>query len=177
MISKVCGYCNKNFIAKRETAKWCSVNCSGMAAYYRNKEKCLEYRQKWKTENREVYLKQQRHKAKEQYAKNPEAGRKATAKWRRKNPEKNKKISASSKLKVSYGITLKDYETLEKSQNGVCKICQKPEKGKRLAVDHCHETGKIRGLLCQKCNRALGMFHDDPQLLKKAIKYLKEIEK
>ncbi len=60
-------------------------------------------------------------------------------------------------FKTKYGITLEDYENMFQSQNGVCKICKnKCSTGKNLAVDHCHETGKVRGLLCAKCNVNLG---------------------
>ena len=62
-----------------------------------------------------------------------------------------------------------------KEQNGVCAICGSPEVSDRnsnLCVDHDHETGKIRGLLCNKCNRGLGYFLDNPKILKNALKYL-----
>lgn len=79
-----------------------------------------------------------------------------------------------------YNLTVKQYEMMLKSQNGVCAICNKPEikenkNGtiKRLGVDHCHKTREIRGLLCDKCNRGLGYYNDDPELLEKAALYLK----
>lgn len=60
-------------------------------------------------------------------------------------------------LKRSYGITLDEYNKMLKDQGGVCKICKLPCKsGKNLAVDHCHDTGTVRGLLCAKCNTNLG---------------------
>lgn len=60
-------------------------------------------------------------------------------------------------------------------QGGVCAICSKEDAaGKRLAVDHCHETGKVRGLLCLKCNTVLGKMNDEVNLLKKAIAYLEK---
>lgn len=80
------------------------------------------------------------------------------------------------RLKRQYGITIEDYNRMLKDQNGVCFICQKESKnfwGTQPAVDHCHKTGKIRGLLCDKCNKGLGQFNDNPELLQKAIKYLK----
>jgi hypothetical protein len=75
-----------------------------------------------------------------------------------------------------YGITLKDYEHLYILQNGVCAICRKPEgrKGKVfLVVDHDHETGKVRGLLCSNCNSGLGFFKDSLESLSSARQYLK----
>jgi hypothetical protein len=80
-----------------------------------------------------------------------------------------------------YGLTRDDYVTLEKSQNGVCKICGEPEKHKkRLSVDHDHSCcpgsgscGKcIRGLLCFKCNKVLGQINDNKNILQKMIDYL-----
>ena len=67
------------------------------------------------------------------------------------------KTDRKKHFKRSYGITIEDYETMFANQNGVCKICQKTCKsGKNLAVDHCHKTGKVRGLLCATCNTSLG---------------------
>lgn len=76
----------------------------------------------------------------------------------------------------NYGITLDDYNDMFTSQNGCCKICKthQSELPRSLAVDHCHETNKVRGLLCDKCNRGLGHFNDDIDLLTKAIKYIKQ---
>ena len=73
----------------------------------------------------------------------------------------------------AYNITLNDYETLYAKQNGVCAICQELcVTGRRLAVDHCHYSNKVRGLLCSTCNQGLGMFKNNNLLLTKAIKYL-----
>lgn len=79
-----------------------------------------------------------------------------------------------------YGITLDEYERLATKQSNVCAICNQPEtlilrgRIKRLHVDHCHITNKVRGLLCAKCNKALGLFYDKPELLQKAINYLND---
>ena len=75
-------------------------------------------------------------------------------------------------LKRTYGISLEEYESLLESQDNVCKICKTEKIGKHLAVDHDHKTGKIRGILCENCNRGLGMFKDSPELLQNAIQYL-----
>ena len=77
-------------------------------------------------------------------------------------------------LKRHFDITLEHYRTLERAQNGLCKICNnKCSSGKRLAVDHNHITGKIRGLLCHNCNTGIGKFKDSENLLQSAINYLK----
>lgn len=87
--------------------------------------------------------------------------------------EKNKPIEKNRTLKRKYGLTLADYQELFEQQNGVCAICARIEENRMLAVDHCHdETGRVRGLLCGTCNRALGLFKDSPELLAKAKEYV-----
>lgn len=78
-----------------------------------------------------------------------------------------------------YGITNEQYQEMLKSQNGTCKICKGPEtmKGRSLAVDHCHTTGQVRGLLCGKCNQGLGSFRDSPELLGSAVQYIESSRK
>lgn len=91
--------------------------------------------------------------------------------WRKQNPDAYRSII----LKHRYGITTDDYRTLLSKQNNVCAICLKPEKEKRkkyLSIDHCHITNKVRGLLCDTCNKGLGLFQDDSELLVKAAEYL-----
>lgn len=79
-------------------------------------------------------------------------------------------------IRRQYGITLADYEELLETQNFKCAICGNEDEveGRRLAIDHCHESGDVRGLLCGKCNRGLGLFYDNPELLSNAIKYLNQ---
>lgn len=83
--------------------------------------------------------------------------------------------SRDKHLKYKYGITVQQYEDMLKKQNYVCAVCEKPEtalgnKGvnKSLSVHHNHTTGKVIALCCGKCNRAMGIFNDDPALLRKA---------
>lgn len=78
-----------------------------------------------------------------------------------------------SHLKRKYGITPEEYDTLLAQQGGVCGICgREPNRGISLHVDHDHATGAVRGLLCFRCNNALGDFDDDPVLLRAAAAYL-----
>ena len=78
-------------------------------------------------------------------------------------------------LRSRYGITEGEYTTMLEGQGGGCKICGSAcETGRRLAVDHCHKSGKVRGLLCASCNIGLGKFKDSPELLASALKYLQE---
>jgi len=71
-----------------------------------------------------------------------------------------------------YGMTIPEYEALLLKQAGVCAICGGCDKAKRLAIDHDHETGAIRGLLCFDCNTGIGKFQGSPRLLGKAATYL-----
>lgn len=73
-----------------------------------------------------------------------------------------------------YGISLADYEEMEKSQDFKCAICGRPRSNIRLNIDHCHSTGKVRGLLCPFCNQGLGYFKDNIDSLLKAAEYLKK---
>ena len=73
-------------------------------------------------------------------------------------------------LQKQYGISQEVYEHMYSLQEGACKICTK--NFSRLHVDHCHETGKVRGLLCGSCNRAIGLLKDDVSNLSNAIEYL-----
>lgn len=82
-------------------------------------------------------------------------------------------------LQHKYGITLKDYEQRVIKQNGRCACCGKPEtrvnaygEPKALAVDHDHQSNRIRGLLCASCNKGIGSLGDDPQSVFKAFSYL-----
>jgi hypothetical protein len=106
--------------------------------------------------------------------------------WRVKNPDyvspnynKNKEMARNRHYLKRYGISLEHYNTLLQNQNNECKIC-KTKNGthnKRLAVDHCHKTGGIRGLLCLNCNQGLGKFKDNIELLDVAREYLNVFEK
>jgi len=94
---------------------------------------------------------------------------------RRDNPEHYYEIERKSKFKKQYGITIEQYDEMLAAQNGGCAICGEKTPGgrtKNFAVDHCHTTGKVRGLLCTKCNRGLGLFNDRTDLLKLATNYL-----
>ena len=110
------------------------------------------------------------------------AGKDSKTKQRESYCIECKKFMGTERVLKRYGLTVDDYMELFRKQNGICKICQKPEiGGKRLAVDHDHSCcsgayscGKcIRGLLCTKCNQALGMVADDISILESMIAYLK----
>jgi len=86
-------------------------------------------------------------------------------------------------LKTKYGVTRQEYNNLHEAQEGKCAICKEKEtktrQGKliRLSLDHCHSSGKHRGLLCSKCNTAIGLLNEDEHLLEEAIAYLAKHKK
>lgn len=90
-----------------------------------------------------------------------------------KNPDKTR----DKKLRQKYGLTSKEYDDILNKQNESCAICKrhKSEFKKALHTDHNHSSGEIRGILCQKCNRGLGYFNDNPELLKAAIDYITKL--
>lgn len=98
--------------------------------------------------------------------------REANSRYREANPEKNRQNNKRAFLKKKYGISLEDYEELLQSQGGKCAICGVEPDPLALAVDHCHESLEIRGLLCASCNWGVGHFRDDIELLYAAAFYL-----
>ncbi len=116
-----------------------------------------------------------------EYKKDPEKAKNYNKLWRQKNTEysgsyykKNQTRLTERRLKAKYGMELEEYNARLIYQKGVCAICNLPEKGRNLAVDHCHKTNKIRGLLCKLCNAGIGMLKEDTKALQKAIEYLKK---
>lgn len=126
---------------------------------YRHEKKCTDCLKKHRSESYKV---------------NRETVLKRVAKYRKENPDKIK----HTKLQQTYGISLKMYEALLKDQNGVCAVCERPEKAiwrglaTKLAVDHDHATGKVRGLLCQKCNRAFGLLEESRHSVERLMAYI-----
>lgn len=116
----------------------------------------------------------------------PEKYKKSIENWTVKNVEyvkekhrQNARKGMRERNLKKYGITQLEYETLFKKQHGLCAICLQPEtfkqrnKIQRLAVDHCHKTNLIRGLLCRQCNLTIGFIRDNIELLERTINYLK----
>lgn len=112
------------------------------------------------------------------YKANVEIERAKKKSWRQRNPDKAKFQYRRDNLK-NYGLTINEWNLLFEKQKGLCAICNLPEtvllkgKVKRLAIDHCHKTGKVRGLLCAKCNKSIGLLNEDLRLLESAAQYLK----
>jgi hypothetical protein len=113
-------------------------------------------------------------------ARNREKQKESTASWARKNPERRRQINRDYFLKRDYGLTQGDYDALLKEQGGCCEICgaDKPTgRWKVFAVDHCHTTGDVRGLLCNECNRGMGLLGDSEERLRQAANYLQSHKK
>lgn len=98
--------------------------------------------------------------------------------YKRANPDRY----IDSRLRHFFGLSLAEYRELEARQEGKCACCRQPETGmyrghgllkpKKLCVDHCHETGRVRGLLCCNCNTALGLLQEDPERVRMLAEYL-----
>ena len=95
--------------------------------------------------------------------------------------QRNPKIRKGAQFKIRYGLDQAAYTKMFERQNGLCLICDKPETSlnqhthepRLLSVDHCHQTGRVRGLLCKRCNTGIGAFEESPDLLKAAIRYVR----
>ena len=133
---------------------------------------CIKCRAKYAKEYRDANRKTCLIAEAERRIRNSESIRHSKKKWYLKSEDHR----ISYRLRTVYGLNLDEYDALFKSQNESCKICSvsQDELPKRLCVDHCHVTGKVRGLLCDPCNRLLGQAKDSIDVLLKAISYLKE---
>lgn len=78
------------------------------------------------------------------------------------------------RLRTKYGISLDIFNKMYQEQKGLCRICDTPTPENTIRVDHCHSTGKVRGLLCHPCNASLGLLKEDIHRLHKCIEYLTE---
>jgi len=128
--------------------------------YLKYRDKLMSKQKKYYEDNKEIVLKKDKIR---KLRVRSQIGDKAYQEYRR-----------NIELKYLFGITLEDYNNLKKKQNYKCAICdtEKSSEGRDFHVDHCHTTGKVRGLLCSRCNTALGSFKDSIDTLKRAIKYL-----
>lgn len=120
------------------------------------------------------------------YRANPEPARERAKQWARDNPDRvaaraqryredgrRRQNDRRYHLKSQYGLTVEQYEEMLAAQGGVCGICGRPPREDiALHVDHDHATGRVRGIVCFRCNNALGDFNDDPHLLEAASAYL-----
>jgi hypothetical protein len=106
-----------------------------------------------------------------------QSGRRRYGEWAAANPEKAKRQGRKQDRdkgywrQLRYGVTPEQYAEMLKKQNDACAVCENPFEQEPF-VDHCHETGRVRGLLCRHCNTGIGMLKDDPALMRKAALYV-----
>lgn len=128
-------------------------------------------------EERETRLAKHRARHKKWRDKNADRLKEYRAADRSKNMDRIRKTTRAYSIKYSYGITLEEYDRLRTAQNNRCAICN-TDKAARVhtdhswRVDHCHDTGKVRGLLCHNCNIAMGLLKENTTTLQQMIDYL-----
>lgn len=150
---------------------WCFVNDVGERPTEKHHARRYDFKKPWGPANFYWQEKAASGISKKEYQRE----------WRKKNTIKSK----NTVLKRAYGIDMLEYMRMYERQKGGCAICGEvkesfsTDKGRNstLVVDHCHEQGHIRELLCAKCNKGLGHFNDDIALMEKAIEYVKKHRK
>lgn len=156
-MDKTCAYCNGP-IPKSKGKKprtYCSARCVRYAYYWRNPQRENERGKRWR-------------------AANPEKYKACKERWNKAHPEAVLRHARRARLLWEYGLTHEQYQQMLERCGGLCEICREPmPKGGNLNVDHCHARNKVRGLLCDNCNRGLGAFRDNTELLARAIEYLR----
>lgn len=119
-----------------------------------------------------------RESMRRQRAANPDKFRERSRELYKKNVEKyrekSRKAVRKHRLKTKYNMSVEQYEALVTSQGNKCAVCKTSDMGhaKEWSVDHCHKSGKVRGLLCQPCNTALGLAREDPAILRALANYI-----
>ena len=175
----------KSFLnIKSAELRYCS-GCDKLSKFTPKGNRCIEctrnYNREYNkthkdTRDRKEYHKEYMIKNKEKLAEKKEEKRKFTKLLAPKKILTDPKIlNRRSTLKRKFNLTEYDWNVMLAEQEFKCKICQSVNPGGQGAfhTDHCHKTGKIRGLLCSNCNIGLGFFKDSPELLEKAAEYLK----
>ena len=160
------GLCHTCYVRKLRAANPEKGRESGRKWYAANSEKHKERGRKWREANPE----KKRENNRKWHAANPGKSRENARKWNEANPERKRETNRKRLLR-RFDLTPEQFLSMEKAQGGVCAICLKPPKKKRLCVDHCHATGKVRGLLCHGCNASLGMLREDPDTIQRLLAY------
>lgn len=180
-----CPQGHDTFATGRQKSGTCTVCCRDFQAQYRvnNPEGVKESFSRWYIENRAEALVKQ----KEYREKNKEKVAAKTKEWNEKNKERRRLSARKRHLRSKYNITPEDYDRMLETQKGLCIGCERhySEFKLPLLIDHDHaccptnkSCGKcIRGLLCTECNGLLGYGKDNPEILKRLIKYLEDYKK
>lgn len=153
-------HANKHLVNKEEKKKYMQeYRLNNLEKWKRTPEQRTEINSR----RREKYSKDKAHR---------EDQKSKAREWQKQNPDKRK----AQRIK-KYGLTLPEFESMLEAQNNKCSICgysDTSDPNLFPVVDHCHDTEKVRGLLCMSCNMGLGKFKDDVNVLKNAIRYLEE---
>lgn len=132
-------------------------------------EKVQEMRRRYYERNKEK-IKTQTYAYR---AKHPERWREKNRRYQQERAKADPNYWRAKSIKKRYGITIEEFEQLLKAQENRCAICRTPaDQIKRKCIDHCHRTGKVRGILCQGCNVAIAHLRDDPLIALRASEYL-----
>jgi Recombination endonuclease VII len=131
-----------------------------------NRQTDSAYRERALAVQRDYY---QRHK--EEVKERSRRRWRTDAAYREKKLVRTREYQREKRFREIYGITVADHEAMFARQDGACAICKRT--GVPLCVDHCHRTGEVRSLLCRRCNRGLGFYNDDPDILLVAVAYLR----
>lgn len=169
---KVCNKCGNlgEFYASRPSRCKVCICAEVSARRLANPEKIKAEKKRYNI----IHAVKHRAKTKAWREANPERHKEANRKWREQNKER---IRTQNVCRV-YNISPERFLELSKKQNGKCAICRmKPTTKRGLHVDHHHETGVVRGLLCSRCNTGIGMLFDNTIMLKRAIRYLRSYHK
>lgn len=134
------------FLGRESSCKGCR-RIAFKAFYQANHGPLLLKKQKWGSENREHI-------------------REWTREYRKTHPRLKERLK-------KYGLTPEQFERMWVFQDAKCAICETPDPDKKMLVDHCHKTGKVRGLLCRGCNFGIGFLQDSPAIIQRASGYIK----
>lgn len=174
------------YTCNNRLSPWCRECHKEVSRQYKinHREEALEYMEKWHRDNkdreREYGIKNRdrfNSLAKNRYWKYPEKNRSRARDWRKKQPQYSKNKDMDTRIKRTFGISLDQYNYMLSKQDNKCAICfGKNHNNKKLAIDHDHITGKVRGLLCSRCNTVIGLAKDSGDLLRKIINYIETIK-
>ncbi len=179
---KTCNRCRvpqslMEFNKSRATADGLQPTCRSCQRAYReaSKDERREYNRIYRQRRPEVQQQAQARYREANLDHVRAAGREYIRRARQERPNEFHQRDRARALKQNYGLTVEDYNERLTAQGGVCAICGKTEKG-YLRVDHDHATGRVRGLLCNYCNVALGQVQDNIATLENMISYLRSSE-
>lgn len=182
----VCAHCNKEFLKRKDhaltaTSHYCSLLCFN-----------LEQKGELANATERTCTKCKATKPLSEFYDRKRGGKRSTCipcfkgqttfrtlTWKKRYPAESSASAYKACIMMKYGITQEEYDRRNEEQGGLCALCRNPEsrtyKGApvRLSVDHCHKTGIVRGLLCSKCNTAIGLLNEKLELFEQAVAYLK----